>query len=203
MIIKPHEINSKKLFVAGWYSDRTDICQEIIDYSAVAPDQFEGHISNVQFGLKPVVEKDKKDSTDCVLTKNPVLFKKYVDGILRDALEQYKLEYPEIERTNTKWGLHESTLLQHYKPNGGYKVMHYERSSGKFPQSHRFLVFMTYLNTVEDGGGTEFKYQNTTFKAEQGLTLIWPAEWTHTHRGIVSPTEHKWIVTGWFGMEHE
>jgi hypothetical protein len=35
---------------------------------------------------------------------------------------------------------------------------------------------------------------------EKGLTVIWPADWTFTHRGIVSPTQDKWIVTGWFNF---
>ena len=36
-------------------------------------------------------------------------------------------------------------------------------------------------------------------KAEKGKTVIWPAEWTHTHRGIVAPKETKYIATGWYG----
>ena len=35
-------------------------------------------------------------------------------------------------------------------------------------------------------------------KPEKGLTLIWPADWTFTHRGVPSSTETKYIVTGWF-----
>ena len=60
---------------------------------------------------------------------------------------------------------------------------------------------MTYLNSVEDGG-TEFKYQNLITPAKKGLTLIWPAQWTHTHRGQISGTKEKYIVTGWFNF-HE
>ena len=59
---------------------------------------------------------------------------------------------------------------------------------------------MTYLNDVRDGGETEFFHQNLRVAARRGLTLIWPADWTHTHRGIVSPTEEKIIVTGWFSF---
>jgi hypothetical protein len=59
---------------------------------------------------------------------------------------------------------------------------------------------MTYLNTVKDGGGTEFFHQKLTTSAEQGKTLIWPADWTHTHRGITSPTEEKYIITGWYSF---
>jgi hypothetical protein len=57
---------------------------------------------------------------------------------------------------------------------------------------------MTYLNDVHDAGGTEFFHQKLTVLPRKGLTLIWPADWTHTHRGIVSPTEEKYVITGWF-----
>ena len=59
------------------------------------------------------------------------------------------------------------------------------------------LVFMTYLNDVEDGG-TQFKYQNLITPAKKGLTLIWPTDFTHTHRGVISQTKEKYIVTGWY-----
>jgi hypothetical protein len=57
---------------------------------------------------------------------------------------------------------------------------------------------MTYLNDVTDHGETEFYYQNLKVTPQKGKTVIWPADWTHTHRGIVSPTQDKYIVTGWF-----
>jgi hypothetical protein len=57
---------------------------------------------------------------------------------------------------------------------------------------------MTYLNDINDGGETEFLYQNIKIKPKKGLTLIFPADWTFTHRGIASSTEEKFIVTGWY-----
>jgi len=59
---------------------------------------------------------------------------------------------------------------------------------------------MTYLNTVEDGGETEFFHQQRSISPQKGLTVIWPADWTHTHRGVPSPTETKYIITGWFNF---
>ena len=35
-------------------------------------------------------------------------------------------------------------------------------------------------------------------KPKKGLTIIFPAEWTHTHRGIVSHKDTKYLLTGWF-----
>lgn len=61
----------------------------------------------------------------------------------------------------------------------------------------RMLVWMTYLNDVTDGGGTKFIYQDETVQARKGRTLIWPSDFTHTHVGVVSPAQDKYIITGW------
>ena len=63
--------------------------------------------------------------------------------------------------------------------------------------SHRVLAWMFYLNTITDGGGTYFDNYDLTMNAVQGRCVIWPAYWTHMHKGIVSKTETKYIATGW------
>jgi len=66
----------------------------------------------------------------------------------------------------------------------------------------RILVFMTYLNDVPDGG-TLFKYQKIKIPAKKGLTIIWPSDWTHTHKGEISKKHNKYIVTGWYTFNKE
>ncbi len=44
---------------------------------------------------------------------------------------------------------------------------------------------MTYLNDIEDGGSTYFSHYDLGIKPLKGLPLIWPAEWTHAHKGNV------------------
>lgn len=100
------------------------------------------------------------------------------------------------EISMAKLVMSEAFNIQHYKPGEGFSAEHFERNGSFY--FDRVLVFMTYLNDVEDGGGTYFRLQNLTTKAKKGLTLIWPAEFTHMHNGIISPTEHKYIATGWF-----
>jgi hypothetical protein len=85
--------------------------------------------------------------------------------------------------------------IQYYKPEEGYPALHYERS---YTTPHRQLVYMMYLNTVTDKGGTRFVYQNITLSAIKGDLYIWPADFTHLHHGVISPTQEKYIVTGWF-----
>ena len=87
--------------------------------------------------------------------------------------------------------------IQHYKPGEGFYAWHHER--GEIAM-HRELVFMTYLNDVPDGG-TEFLYQDLTTTAKKGKTLIWPANYTHIHRGQISKTQEKYIITGVYGSQ--
>jgi hypothetical protein len=92
----------------------------------------------------------------------------------------------------------ETPIIQHYKPGGGFKVSHFERSG--LSTTTRWLTFMTYLNDIKLKGGTHFDYQDFTAKPEKGKLLLWPSDFTHTHRGIVAPAEDKYIITGWLNF---
>jgi hypothetical protein len=39
--------------------------------------------------------------------------------------------------------------------------------------------------------------QRPRASAVKGNTVIFPAALTHVHRGVVSPTQHKYLLTGW------
>ena len=86
--------------------------------------------------------------------------------------------------------------MQKYEPNEGFFGWHCERAGIK--HSDRLLVWMVYLNTLTDRGETEFFYQQHFETAERGKLVIWPSDWSHLHRGVPSPTETKYILTGWF-----
>jgi len=88
--------------------------------------------------------------------------------------------------------------MQRYLPGEGFSTWHCERAGIKFIK--RTLVWMVYLNTVQDRGETQFMYQNTCEQPKEGTLLIWPSDWTYTHRGIPSPTETKYILTGWYDI---
>lgn len=85
------------------------------------------------------------------------------------------------------------------KQSGGYPYWHSE----VFPQAghndalHRILLFMFYLNDVDEGGETEFFYQNIKVKPKAGRMVIAPAYFTHTHRGNVPVSNNKYILTSW------
>ena len=57
---------------------------------------------------------------------------------------------------------------------------------------------MVYLNDDFEGGETEFLYYKRRERPEKGKLLLWPAGYTHTHRGGMVLKGNKYIVTGWF-----
>ena len=58
-------------------------------------------------------------------------------------------------------------------------------------------TYILYLNDVEEGGETELLYQSMRFKPEAGTLLLFPAGFTHTHRGNPPLSGEKYIMTGW------
>jgi len=113
---------------------------------------------------------------------------------LFESMEEYKIEYPFLDSEDMPaWATNTLANIQKYKPNKYYKLEHCEEG----PTNSRMLAWMIYLNTVNKGGGTYWPQQNVTTKAIAGDLYIWPAAWTHSHRGIVAPEEEKYIITGW------
>ena len=189
--MREHYVNSLDNFIGGWYMDPS-ICDEILEYYNNSDKKFEGFVAATR------VDPSIKKSTDVWLNHNIELNKKY-NILLQSVLEKYIEKYPFCNYFSAFNNL-EPSFIQHYKTGEGFYAWHTERTGCNDPFSSRHLVYMTYLNDVSDDGETEFFHQQLKVKPEKGLTLIWPADWTFTHRGIASKSEEKTIVTGWFNF---
>ena len=119
---------------------------------------------------------------------------KIIASTLLTHIGKYREVHPEIDNVST-WELAELYNIQKYEPEQGYHAPHCECMDGTTP---RILAWMFYLNTVTDKGGTHFTNYDITTDAVEGRLVIWPAYWTHTHHGIASPTQIKYIATGWY-----
>lgn len=89
--------------------------------------------------------------------------------------------------------------IQKTVPGAGYHIWHGEQSGGL--NAARVLTYMLYLNTLEpeEGGETEFLYQKLRVRPEENTMVVWPAAFTHAHRGnTVLGNRAKYIITGWF-----
>ena len=121
------------------------------------------------------------------------LFKGILPPLTEAAWEQYFEKYKILSNFKLDMG---AFNIQKYEKGGHFKGVHSERM-GVFNMD-RVFAWMTYLNDVEEGGHTYFPTQQAKIKPVKGLTLLWPADWTHLHQGIVAPNETKMIVTGWY-----
>lgn len=119
----------------------------------------------------------------------PIIEKGQADYMDRHALAMSKLDPLSISSEFN---------IQKYDPEEGFFEWHCERASIEY--GNRFLVWMVYLNTVTDRGETEFYYQHHFESAVEGKLVIWPSDWMYLHRGVPSPTQTKYILTGWFNQ---
>lgn len=177
-------------FIHQEYLQDLSICDKLIDYHKNTLSKGPGLI-----GIGNKIIPELKDSIDCAISHGDILdeYNYQLQKIVDHYIEKFK-----FCNDNQPWMNIESPNIQYYKPGMGYKIWHCERGTSQPPNSTRHLAYMSYLNDVSDAGGTEFYYQKLITKPQKGLTLIWPVDWTHTHRGVVSPTQEKYIITGWF-----
>jgi len=88
-----------------------------------------------------------------------------------------------------------SVKIQKTVPGGGYHVWHFE--SMRRSQAGRMMTFILYMNDIVDGGETEFLYLSKRVQPKTGRLVLWPAAFTHTHRGNPPLKGNKYIMTGW------
>ena len=147
-------------FIGGWFIEDKTICDDLIKGFETSDYKYPG------ITLKGV-DKTVKHSTDV-----------NVDNLnCQDAVKKYSYE---LQKVLTKYidkykfcnDCYPFSIycaqVQHYKPTEGYFVWHSERDGSNSIVNNRYLVFMTYLNDVNDGGETEFYYQKLKVKPRKG-----------------------------------
>ena len=195
--MKEYELDNITL-MGGWYISNK-VCSDIIKFmkkqTLVDGMMYAGSETNYEQKIVTDMKESKEMAVDFKNENEPFhTYKQQLDKVVKEYLKKYP-----YMNENTEFALRENYNLQKYPVGGGFKIWHHE-NKGSLPVGRdRHLTFMTYLNDVEDGG-TVFFHQNLSTPAKKGLTLIWPAYWTHTHRGIVSRLKEKYIVTGWINF---
>ena len=125
----------------------------------------------------------------------------HTNMIIGSAFELYVNEYQGV--TNSADPVSSWTCkIQKTQAGGGYHIWHCE--DGAFVYRDRVLTWMLYLNDipVENGGATDFLHQKCSFQPTTGTMVMWPATYTHMHRGsFLTGDIPKYIATGWFLRE--
>lgn len=180
----------------GIFQIDTNLCDKIIDFFNENQSlQSKGEIING-------VDETKKKSVDIAvnpkdLSKPDYQYLKIYFDHLFNCYSEYRAQWPFLNEVFEKVDIG-SFNIQMYPPGGHFSKLHSERTSIK--TLHRLFAFMTYLNDDFEDGETLFEHYSFSVKPEIGKTLIWPAEWTHAHKGNVVNNGSKYIITGWLNI---
>ena len=169
------------------------LCDDIIEF-------FEGNKFLQKRGTTgSQVNRDVKNSMDIPISPRDVKLathisiQKYI-SCLYDCYTDYVATWPFLKSMATQLDIG-SFNIQRYLEGEHFQQVHSERMGLR--TSHRLFAWMTYLNTVEDGGSTSFTHYGLEIKPKRGRTLIWPADWTHAHCGNIIKSGRKYVITGW------
>ena len=166
-----------------------DICREMIDrFESHNEEQYPGRI-----GQTAEQDRSIKRSTDLVLSGKAhwqdldrELFRS-----LNRALAEFRQHYPFFAGPFKDMGY----AIQRTDPGEFY---HWHIDGGSHEFAMRQLVAIWYLNDLADQGGeTEFQYQDVAITPQAGLLVLFPPFWTHLHRGNRLESGRKYIATTW------
>jgi hypothetical protein len=124
MSLKPHKINTDNNFISGWYLGDVSLCDELIQFFNESPDKNSGLMTG--YLGKGNVDTGAKDSMDLNLPPGD-LANRYILK-LNEVARQYIGQY-EYAGKLVPWGVVEPIAIQHYQPDGGFKIWHFERDN--------------------------------------------------------------------------
>ena len=185
--------NDNPNFIGNWDIENNELCKKMIEFFEKNPDrQIKGQTAGG-------IDENVKKCTDITIRPEELqdkkfeIFNKYFENLFK-CFNDYKEQYDFLKTFVKK--LHIGPFnIQKYYPGDHFNKVHAERTD--LSTIHRLFAWMTYLNDVEEGGTTDFDYYKIKVKPKAGKTLIWPAEWTHAHKGSILKGGEKYIITGW------
>ena len=174
------------------------VCKQFTDWMGTLKDQYSLHSADIQDNVGDGRFQFHNGSlgrndNQILLNHNNHELTKVAHQYIQSALEHYIFEYGQLRGQGL---ISTSIKMQHTPEGGGYHQFHYEAMG--LDHSSRVLVWAIYLNDDYEGGETEFLHQKRRIKANQGTLVIWPAGYTHVHKGNLVLKGDKYILTGWY-----
>ncbi len=171
-----------------------DQCNHIINTFEHDRRQVEGTVGG---GL---VNHAIKHSTDVHAAFSKTTYDEY-NNIIRPAviggLQLYCGTYDYLVEL-APWSIQDEYNIQKYTHGQGFGKLHCEKQALHPDRTHAWMI---YLNDAESG--TQFPYQKLTTTPKTGDLWIWPAYWTHVHRGVTPNKGRKFIATGWCVFDND
>lgn len=192
------------------------LCNDIIGLFEEQSGKYEGVTAS---GLN----KNIKDTTDFLIPRKDAdleTIKKWerIDKFLSKELDRNVKKY--IQNLNDKMNIIEENsdskfnicssnalvtkefMIQRYIKNKGRYIYHNDSCVEWNNKKYRLITYLFYLNTVDEGGQTEF-WGEYKIKPEAGKLLLFPASWVYPHRGMMPISNNKYIITGWLYVQEK
>lgn len=183
-------------FIESYQTNEFKLCDDIIakfeEFNGSVEPSIHGHVMDgtvMNGGLK-----NRKDRAfDFLSLQEPLIHPMH--AVLKRYVDIYCEKYIGF---GMKTSMSRHMKVQKTEPKGGFYMWHSEHSHGD-QASYRSLVWTFYLNDIPDGEGeTEFIEYGVKVQPKKGLLCLFPAGWTHTHRGNPVYSCDKYIATGWY-----
>ena len=202
------------------YINNNSICKQLCDDII---NLFEEQTCKYEGVTAAGLNKNIKDTTDFVIPRKDVeleIIKKWerIDKFLAKELDRNVKKY--IQNLNNKMNIIEENsdskfnmcstdllvtnefMIQRYIKNKGRYVYHNDSSIDWNNKKYRIITYLFYLNTVDEGGETEF-WGEYKIKPESGKLMLFPASWVYPHRGMMPISNNKYIITGWLYVQEK
>ncbi len=176
-------------FISEFYSNidceyLIDYYEKLVDAGAVGPRDNRNIVQDEQVNMNGLLQVEE-------ITQSITQVFREWHGIVLAAVQEYYKKYPIL---NTRSFEFKYAKFQKTRPSQGYHMWHHDSDPD---DPYRKLVTLLYLNDDFNGGETEFLYQQCRITPEKGKFVLFPAPWTHTHRGNPPMGGNKYIMTGW------
>ena len=171
-------------------------CSEFIEYfkflkatNQTFKRDYESRKNNVLDEVLFVGTESYRVNTDLAILKR-------YNNLINFCLVEYAKQYQVLFDINA---IQYTVNIQRTEKSQGFHNFHFEKANNVLSYT-RHLTTMVYLNDVLDGGETEFLYQSRRIKPRAGRVVIFPVQWTHTHRGNPPLSGEKYIATSWIHL---
>ena len=116
-------------------------------------------------------------------------------GLMQGIYHKYSEEFEFFPKTK----YFEEPRIKRYEPNEGIFRWHTDNTTAE--SSKRILVMFFYLNDVERGGETKFRFEPSgdeiSIKPKAGSVVCFPPTWQYPHMGCTPISGPKYVISSY------
>jgi len=116
-------------------------------------------------------------------------------GLMQGIYSKYSSEFKFFPKTR----YFEEPRVKRYEPNEGVFKWHTDNTTTE--SSKRILVMFFYLNDVEEGGETKFRFEPSgeeiSIKPKAGSVVCFPPTWQYPHMGCTPISGPKYVISSY------